>query len=93
MGHNLTLPFAHKENFGSNIIKLYPSKLSSFHKPNSHMENIFTLIFLFDFSNFESCDITSNQMGRVYYMVIATIMEMKIWLIRFLCAHGIDYHV
>ncbi len=70
MGHNLTLPFAQKENFSSNI----------------------TLVFSFDFSNFESCEIGSNHMGRVYYMARATIMEMKNWLIRFLCAHGIKYH-
>jgi hypothetical protein len=56
------------------------------------MENLFTLVFLFDFSKFESCEIGSNQMGRVYYMAITTIMEMKNWLIRFLCARGIEYH-
>ncbi len=56
------------------------------------MENVFTLVFLFDFSKFESCEIGSNQMGKVYYIAIATIMEKKIWLIRFLCAHGIEYH-
>jgi hypothetical protein len=56
------------------------------------MEKVFTLVFLFYFSNFESCEIGSNHMGRVYYMARATIMEMKNWPIRFLCAHGIEYH-